>query len=289
MTATAPVPAPAPDRYAVIGHPVAHSQSPFIHAAFARQTGEAIRYERVLAPLDDFAGTVRRFAEGGGRGCNVTVPFKFEALALAARSSERARLAGAANVLRFDADGWWADNTDGVGLVCDIESGASMVLRGRRVLLVGAGGAGAGVLGPLLQAGPAEVAVLNRTAARAETLLSAHAAMAQACGVRLRAGGLGSAHGRFDVVINATASSLAGAATPVDAGCLGPGTLAVDLMYGPAAQPFMDWASSRGAQARDGLGMLVEQAAEAFFDWRGRRPDTAPVLAALRQRLAAPA
>lgn len=289
MTATSPVPAPAPDRYAVIGHPVAHSQSPFIHAAFARQTGEAIRYERVLAPLDDFAGTVRRFAEGGGRGCNVTVPFKFEALALAARSSERARLAGAANVLRFDADGWWADNTDGVGLVCDIESGAGMVLKGRRVLLVGAGGAGAGVLGPLLQAGAAEVAVLNRTAARAEALVSAHAAMAQDCGVRLRAGGLGSVHGRFDVVINATASSLAGAATPVDAGCLGPGTLAVDLMYGPAAQPFMDWATSLGAQARDGLGMLVEQAAEAFFDWRGRRPDTAPVLAALRQRLAAPA
>lgn len=276
-----------PDRYAVLGHPVAHSQSPFIHAAFAHQTGEAMVYERVLAPLDDFAGTVRRFAESGGRGCNVTVPFKFEALGLAARASERARLAGAANMLRFDADGWWADNTDGVGLVRDIESGAGVTLQDRRVLLVGAGGAGAGVLGPLLQARPAEVAVLNRTADRAQALASAHADLARAGRVHLWAGGLGAASGRFDVVINATASSLAGAAAPVDPCYIGAGTLAVDLMYGPAAQPFLDWAVSCGGQARDGLGMLVEQAAEAFFDWRGRRPDTAPVLAALRQRLAA--
>ena len=279
-----------PDRYAVLGNPVAHSQSPFIHAEFARQTGQALVYGRVLCPLDGFEAAVRAFAAAGGRGCNVTVPFKFDALALAPRHSERAAQAGAANVLRFDAEGWLADNTDGIGLVRDIEAGAGLRLAGRRVLLVGAGGAGAGVLGPLVAAGPAELLLVNRSADKAQALAARHAALAQRCGVRLSSGGLDAgAEGRFDVLVNASASSLHGAASPVPPSVLAPGALAVDLMYGAAAQPFLAWARAAGALPRDGLGMLVEQAAEAFQVWRGVRPATAPVLQALRQRLEASA
>ena len=185
------------DRYAVLGNPVAHSRSPFIHALFAQQTGQAVAYERVLCPLDGFAASVRAFAAQGGRGCNVTVPFKFDAPALAAHVTERALLAGAANVLRLDAGGWWADNSDGVGLVRDIEAGAGVVLAGRRVL----------------------------------------------------------AHG----------------------------ALALDLMYGPAAEPFLAWAHDAGAVPRDGLGMLVEQAAESFLFWRGVRPPSTQVLQEMRR------
>jgi shikimate dehydrogenase len=161
------------DHYAVLGNPVAHSRSPFIHAAFARQTGQAVAYGRIECAMDGFAAAVQAFAAAGGRGCNVTLPFKFEAPFLARHCSDRARLAGAANVLRFDADGWYADNTDGAGLVHDIEEGAGVKLAGRRVLLVGAGGAGAGVLGPLLQAAPAEVVVANRSLPRAQALVQA--------------------------------------------------------------------------------------------------------------------
>ncbi len=278
--------APAPaDRYAVLGNPVEHSQSPFIHAMFARQTGEPVDYGRLLCPLDDFAACVRGFAGSGARGCNITVPFKFEAIALAACCSDRAALAQAANLLRFDADGWYADNTDGVGLLRDIEHNAGVPLAGRRVLLVGAGGAAAGVLGPLIEARPAEVVVANRTPAKAAALVQRHANLARHAGVALRATGLDDCGAAFDIVLNSSASSLAGAAVPVSAGVLAPGALAVDLMYGPAAQPFMQWAESHGARARDGLGMLVEQAAEAFFVWRGVRPDSAPVLQALRSRV----
>lgn len=278
-------PVSPPDRYALLGNPVAHSQSPFIHAEFARQTGEALVYERVLVPVDGFEVAVRAFAAAGGCGCNVTVPFKFEASALAARCSDRAGLAAAANVLRFDADGWFADNTDGIGLVRDIEAGAGVALAGRRVLLVGAGGAGAGVLGPLLQARPSALFVANRSVGRANDLVERHQALAAASGVMLTAGGLDAPTGAFNIVINASASSLVGAPVPVDPARLAPGALAVDLMYGAAAQPFLAWARAHDAVARDGLGMLVEQAAEAFFVWRGMRPQTAPVLAALRERL----
>ncbi|MBT9489655.1 MAG: shikimate dehydrogenase [Rubrivivax sp.] len=274
------------DRYAVLGNPVAHSQSPFIHAAFAQQTGQDLVYERVLCALDDFEPTVRRFAAEGGRGCNVTVPFKFDAPRLAARCSDRARLAAAANVLRFDAYGWFADNTDGVGLLRDIEVNAGVLLAGRRVLLLGAGGAGAGVLGPLLQAGPTQLWVANRSPDKALALVARHSALAAAHGVRLGAGDLASPDGAFDIVLNATATSLQGAPAPAAAERLAPGALAVDLMYGPAAAPFLAWAQAHGAVPRDGLGMLVEQAAEAFFVWRGVRPQTAPVLQALRDWLA---
>ena len=272
------------DRYAVLGNPVAHSRSPFIHAAFARQTGEPVEYGRVLCPLDGFEAAVRDFAAQGGKGCNVTVPFKFDAPRLASRLSARAALAQAANVLRFDADGWCADNTDGVGLVGDIVHGAGVAVQGARVLMVGAGGAAAGVLGPLLAEQPAQVVVANRSADRARALVARHAECAGRC--RLNASSLADAGERYDIVINASASSLAGHAVPVSDHVLRDGALAVDLMYGPAAEPFLAWAGRHGAVARDGLGMLVEQAAEAFLFWRGVRPRTAEVLAALRHRLA---
>jgi shikimate dehydrogenase len=275
------------DRYAVLGNPVAHSRSPFIHAAFAKQTGQTLVYERVLCPLDGFAAAVRDFAAAGGRGCNVTLPFKFEVPALATRCSERALLAGAANVLRLDSDDWFADNTDGIGLVRDIEQGAGRPLAGRRVLLVGAGGGGAGVLGPLIAARPAQVVVANRSPNKARALVDRHAGWAQSQGVAVRAAGLEAPGEDFDLVLNATAASLQGAPSPVPASTLAAGALAVDLMYGPAAAPFMDWARAAGAEPRDGLGMLVEQAAEAFALWRGVRPQTAPVLAALRAEMAA--
>ena len=282
---SAPAFARATARYAVLGNPVAHSRSPAIHAAFAQQTGEPVVYERVLCPLDGFVASARDFAAGGGRGCNVTVPFKFEAAAVATRCTERARLAGAANTLRFDADGWVADNTDGVGLLRDIEDNAGFKLAGRRVLLIGAGGAAAGVLGPVLQARPAQLGLANRTLAKAQALVDTHAAVA--AGVALSAATLEAPGRAFDLVINASASSLLGAVSPVPASTLAPGALAVDLMYGAAAAPFLAWARAAGAQARDGLGMLVEQAAEAFFVWRGVLPQTAPVLAALRAELRA--
>jgi len=273
-------------RYVVAGNPVEHSQSPFIHARFAEQTGEPVAYDRLLCPLDAFAPTIRAFAEAGGSGCNVTVPFKFEAFALAARTSERAALAEAANVLRFDADGWYADNTDGMGLVRDIERNAGVPLAGRRVLLVGAGGASSGALGTLLQARPADVVLANRTVAKAQALVDRHAALAAATGTRLVAVGLDAPGAAFDVVVNASASSLAGAEIPVPATVLRPGALALDMMYGEKARGFLDWAAAHGATPRDGLGMLVEQAAESFEIWRGVLPQTAPVLAALRDRLA---
>jgi shikimate dehydrogenase len=279
---------PTPARYAVLGNPVAHSRSPLIHAAFAEQTGQALVYERLLAPMDGFEATLRAFAHNAGRGCNVTVPFKFEAFSLCPRHTPRAALAQAANTLRFDSEGWLADNTDGVGLMADVQQAAGVPLRGQRVLLIGAGGAAAGVLGPLLETRPAEVVVANRTVLKAEALVAHHARLAQDQGVVLRACGLGAPGEAFDVVLNSSASSLGGAAVPVPAYVLRPGALAVDLMYGAAAEPFLAWARHHGALGRDGLGMLVEQAAESFALWRGVRPATAPVLQQLREQLAAP-
>lgn len=279
-----------PDRYAVLGNPVAHSRSPFIHAEFARQTGQPIRYGRVWCPMDGFEAAVRAFAasqeEGTGSalGCNVTIPFKFEAPHLAARVSTRAALAQAANVLRFDTDGWSADNTDGIGLVRDLQHNADFDLAGARVLLVGAGGAAAGVLGPLIEAGAHEIVVANRTVERARALVTRHRAATSR--VALRAVELSDCGERFDLVINSSASSVNGIAVPVAATVLRHGALAVDLMYGPPAAPFIAWAQAHGARARDGLGMLVEQAAEAFWFWRGVRPHTAPVLQALREHMA---
>lgn len=274
-----------PDRYAVAGNPIAHSRSPLIHTQFAQQTGQAMVYERLLCPLDDFPATLTDFVNAGAKGCNVTVPFKFEAFEMAARRTPRAELAQAANTLRFDAateGGWLADNTDGVGLVRDITVNAGVTLAGARVLLLGAGGASAGVLGPLIEARPAEIVVANRTADKAQVLVDRHADWARAHGVTLSARSLSEPGTAYDVFINGTAASLSGGGIPVGPEVLHPGSLALDMMYGPAAQAFMDWARAHGAIARDGLGMLVEQAAESFALWRGVRPDTAPVLAAMR-------
>jgi len=279
-----------PDRYAVLGNPVAHSRSPFIHAAFAQQTGEALEYARLLCPLDGFAASVRAFAastvagKGPARGCNVTVPFKLQVPALAQRVSARAALAQAANLLRFDDTGWFADNTDGIGLIRDVESHAGFAIAGARVLLVGAGGAAAGVLGPLIEAGPREIVVANRTRENAEALLARHRPLAGTLPLEVRE--LSACGGPFDLLINSSSSSMQGLTSPVPGSVLKRGSLAVDLMYGTAAEPFLAWARAAGAQARDGLGMLVEQAAEAFFIWRGVRPQTVPVLRALRELLA---
>jgi len=271
-----------------MGRPVAHSQSPFIHAAFARQTGQDLEYGRIECPPDGFAATLRAFAASGGRGCNVTMPFKFEAHALVDVRTERGELAGACNALRLDPEGWLGDNTDGIGLVRDVERNAGVALRGARILLIGAGGAAAGVLGPLLAARPAALVVANRTRERADNLLRTHraAVAAQRAGdVDLRATSLDTAGSAYDVVLNGTSSSVHGAGVPVGAEVLRPGTLALDMMYGPAARGFVTWAEAHGAVGRDGLGMLVEQAAEAFELFRGVAPETAPVLAALRHHL----
>ncbi|MFN4149223.1 MAG: shikimate dehydrogenase [Rhodocyclaceae bacterium] len=267
------------DRYAVIGHPIAHSKSPLIHAAFARQTGQDIVYEAILAPLDGFAATVAAFRQAGGKGVNVTVPFKLEALALADKPTERARFAGAANTLRFDADGVFADNTDGVGLVRDIRDRLGVPLGGRSVLILGAGGAARGVILPLLEQQPARLAIANRTPEKAEALKAQFASFGE-----LAAGGFDAfAGGSFDVVINATSASLGGAGLALPAGLFAPGALAYDMVYGQGETPFMAQARRLGAaRVADGLGMLVEQAAESFFLWRGVRPETGPVLAMLR-------
>ena len=269
------------DRYAVVGNPVAHSRSPAIHAMFAEQTGQDLHYERLLAPPDGFEATLRAFAAAGARGCNITVPFKFDAFRLATEHTERAARACAVNTLRFDEGGWVGDNTDGAGLVNDIQRNARRPLEGLQVLLVGAGGAAAGVLGSLIAARPARITVVNRTVDKAQALVDSHLDL----GVPLAAATLADAPAAQDIVVNATSTSLAGAASPVDARVLARGTLALDMMYGPKAQGFLDWAAAHGAEPRDGLGMLIEQAAEAFYFWRGVRPDTAPVLKALRNEL----
>lgn len=272
---------PVDDRYAVIGHPIAHSKSPDIHAAFARQTSQALTYERLLAPRDDFAGTVQALIAAGGRGANVTVPFKLEAFALATTLSERARAAGAVNTLRFDADGIFGDNTDGVGLVTDIVVNAGVAVRGKRVLLLGAGGAARGVILPLLAEQPAQLVIANRSSAKAVALAAQFVAHGPVVAQTFDA-----LDGQFDLVINATAASLADALPPIAGSLFGPHTLAYDMMYGAQPTIFLRFAAQHGARVRDGLGMLVEQAAASFLLWRGVRPDTATVLASLRAALA---
>lgn len=270
------------DLYCVMGNPVQHSRSPWIHARFAELTGQSLRYDKRLVPIDGFANALRAFMEEGGRGCNVTVPFKFDAAKLATHCSERAKLAQASNTLHIVDGQIIADNTDGVGLVNDIQRNAGLALQGRQILLIGAGGAASGVLAPLLQAGPAKLTVANRTLSKATDLVARHAALALQNETELRASDLQGLTENFDVVINASASSLSGAGVPVAASTLKPGALAYDMMYGDAAQGFLTWAHAHGAVGRDGLGMLVEQAAQAFYIWRGVLPPAQQVLAELR-------
>ena len=265
------------DRYAVFGNPIAHSKSPRIHAAFAAQTGQTMTYEALLAPLDGFAASIAAFHREGGRGANVTVPFKEQAYALCDRPSERAEAAGAVNTLTFEPGAVLGDNTDGVGLVNDLAGNLGLDLAGKRILLMGAGGAARGVVLPLLEKKPAELFIVNRTAAKAEELAGRFGAAGT-----VRGGGYEALPGqRFDLVVNATAASLAGDLPPLPAGVFAAGALAYDMMYGRDT-PFLAFARGEGARCADGLGMLVEQAAEAFFLWRGVRPATAPVIAMLR-------
>lgn len=275
------------DHYAVLGNPVAHSRSPWIHARFAQLTGQHLHYSRQLCPLDGFAPLLAELHRQGLRGCNVTVPFKFDAFAACTRTTARAQLAQACNTLTLAGGDLLGDNTDGLGLVADITRNAGVPLAGQRVLLLGAGGAAAGVLGPLLDQGPRELVVCNRTQAKADALVHSHLACAAAQKCELKSQSTQALEGVFDVIINGTASSLAGSGVPVPASVLRPGALAVDMMYGPNAQAFLDWAHQHGAVGRDGLGMLVEQAAAAFESWRGVRPPAAQVLAELRALLAA--
>lgn len=268
------------DRYVVIGNPIAHSKSPEIHARFAAQTGQAIAYDRLLAPLDGFTFTVREFIATGGKGANVTVPFKLEAFEAANELTARARAAGAVNTLVFDAQRIVGDNTDGVGLVTDIVRNAGVGLAGKRILLLGAGGAARGVILPLLDEQPARLVIANRTPEKARELVQRFAADGP-----VEASSFEKLQEAFDVVINATSASLSSELPPVSPQIFGASTLAYDMMYGKEPTVFMRFAQQHGAQVRDGLGMLVEQAAEAFFVWRGVRPDTAPVLRELRDKL----
>jgi shikimate dehydrogenase len=272
------------DRYGVIGNPVAHSKSPEIHAAFASATGQVLTYERILAQINGFADTVRELKDAGCKGVNVTVPFKLEAAALARRLTERARAAGAVNTLTFSRVGTMGDNTDGAGLVADIVRNAGVDLHGRRILLLGAGGAARGVILPLLGEGPDQLVIANRTVATAEGLAERFAPNCRP-GQRLLACAFDAVDSPYDVVINATSASLLADMPAVPASAFGDGTLALDMMYGKQPSLFMQFAERHGATARDGLGMLVEQAAEAFFVWRGVRPATAAVLQHLRSTL----
>jgi shikimate dehydrogenase len=263
-----------PDRYAVIGHPVTHSKSPWIHAQFARQTGERLEYGRIEAPLEGFEDAVAGFRESGGKGLNVTLPFKERAHAMAGTLSARARAAGAVNTLKFSANDVFGDNTDGAGLVLDLERNIGLLLAGRRVLLAGAGGAAQGVIQPLLDAGIATLVLANRHAARAIDVAARFRGV-RGCGYDQLAGE------RFGLVVNATSAGLSGQAPAIPREAFDTGGLAYDMVYG-CDTPFLAQARALGMRACDGLGMLVEQAAESFFVWRGVRPDTAPVLGALR-------
>jgi shikimate dehydrogenase len=272
--------------YAVIGNPVAHSKSPRIHALFAASLGEHIDYGKRLAALDDFAGELERFRAEGGAGANVTVPFKQQAFAIASERSVRATQAGAANFLVWHDDHWYCDNTDGAGLVRDIEVNLGRPIAGSSVLLIGAGGAARGVLGPLLLRKPSNVALVNRTAERAAQLVAPYRPEYPVRALTARE--LLASSARFDIVINATSSSLSGTLPlPADADLFATGSLAYDMMYGREPTAFLLWAGQRGAgRVADGLGMLVEQAAESYLQWRGTLPHAAPIIEQLRAELA---
>lgn len=267
------------DRYAVIGNPVAHSLSPRIHQAFAKQTSQDIEYGMILGPAGGFRSTAERFRTEGGRGLNVTVPFKLDAFDFATRLTERAQSAGAVNTLKFERDFVLGDNTDGAGLIADIAR-LGVAIGGKRVLLMGAGGAARGVVLPLLDQKPALLAIANRTVDKATALASQWFARGN-----VRGGSYADFSNEvFDIVVNATSASLQGEVPPLPDRVFAGATLAYDMVYGERATAFLARAKSGGARMRaDGLGMLVEQAAESFALWRGVRPDTAPVIAMLRE------
>lgn len=269
------------DRYLVFGHPVRHSKSPFIHTLFARQTQQALEYGLAEPAVDGFAQALQTFFAEGGKGCNVTVPFKEQAFALVDRLSPRAKRAGAVNTIKWTDDGvLLGDNTDGAGLVADLKA-HGVTLTGCRILLLGAGGAARGSLAPLLAEEPSELVIANRTQAKAEQL----AAEFQDLGP-VRAHGYEELQGSFDLIINSTSASLQGDLPPLAPALIHADIAIYDMMYGAVDTPFIQWAKRQGArQTMDGLGMLVEQAAEAFTVWRGIRPGTKQVLRELKRNL----
>ena len=272
------------DQYLVIGNPIAHSKSPAIHAQFAAQTAQHMSYQALMAPLDGFAASVHAYRLAGGKGANVTVPFKLEAYAIATHLTARAEAAGAVNTLKFEGEQILGDNTDGVGLVADITRNAGVTFQNKRVLLLGAGGAARGVLMPILLEQPNELVIANRTLAKAQQLLElAHSHGVDTVSVSIS--DWAQLSGEFDIIINATSASLSDEVPPVSPALFTASTLAYDMMYGAAPTAFLRFSDNAGAQSRDGLGMLVEQAAEAFYGWRGVRPETSSVLKALRQSL----
>ena len=270
------------EQYAVIGNPVAHSQSPQIHAEFARQTGQDMGYERLLAPLDAFAATARRFFSEGGKGLNVTVPFKHEAWNMVGAHAGIALDSAAVNTIELVGNELVGHNTDGIGLVTDLERNLGCPIAGKRVLLMGAGGATRGVMRPLLEKRPELMVVANRSQDKLISLISHFQKFKD-----LTPGGISAspypdlAGAQFDLVINATSAGLSGQMPPLPEGIFAPGALAYDMVYGRDT-PFLGFAHKNGVHAVDGLGMLVEQAAESFFIWRGVRPLTAPVIKKLR-------
>ncbi len=276
----------AVDQYAVVGHPVAHSLSPFIHSLFARQTGQSMRYHLMDVAPEELTRRVAEFFAEGGRGLNITLPHKARAMQLANELTDRARQAGAVNTLAARRDGSvLGDNTDGAGFVQDLTQNLTWPAEGRRLLLLGAGGAARGVLAPLLALRPEIIVIANRTAGRAEALASAFSALGN-----IRGAGFGQiGRGAFDLVINATSASLTGELPEVPQTIFGPDTLCYDMAYGKSDTAFVRWVRGLGcAHAVPGWGMLVEQAAESFRLWRGVRPLTAPVLQALTGHLAPP-
>lgn len=272
------------DRYAVMGNPIKHSQSPQIHQLFARQTGQNMQYDAIHVDLGGFVQAVRQFHAHQGRGLNITVPFKQQAFDLADDLSERARIAGAVNTLILQVDGKiTGDNTDGIGLVTDLQENLNWPIQGRHVLLLGAGGACRGVLAPIRAQRPASVHIANRSADKARELAQHFTGM-----VAIQ--GSGYEHiprQHFDVIINATSASLSGKLPPVPAYCHDKQTCCYDMMYAAQDTIFVDWAKKQGMQAADGLGMLVGQAAESFYLWRGVRPQSQPVIQHIRAQLQA--
>ena len=272
------------DKYAVFGNPIAHSKSPDIHRQFAEQTGQDLSYSKQLVAEDGFEAAANEFFASGGKGLNITVPFKQDAYAYVARTTPRARRAGAVNTLSLEADGTiLGDTTDGVGLVGDIVHNLGWEIRHKKVLILGAGGAVRGVLEPLLEQQPQHVVIANRTVDKALQLAKGFAEFGYllGCGFDM----LGEQ--QFDLVINGTSASLQGDLPPLPDNLIDPdaGTACYDMLYGAEPTPFMQWAAERGALVSDGLGMLVGQAAESFGLWRGVRPETAPVIANLRDQL----
>lgn len=270
------------DRYAVVGNPIGHSKSPLIHSTFAGQTAQDMAYTAFEAPVDGFARAVDAFRADGGQGLNITAPFKLDAFSYATELTERARLAGAVNAMRFEGDRVVGENFDGIGLVTDIQRNLGSPIGGRRVLLLGAGGAARGAILPILEQRPAELMVVNRTVPKAEALGAQFAGYGRlaAAGYTALADGRS---GRFDLVLNATSASLRGELPPVHTEAFAEGCLAYELVYGKGLTPFLRLAQGAGVRRlADGVGMLVEQAAEAFDWWRGVRPNTGPMIDRLR-------